>query len=75
MTPDDLRERLRARMTATSPCPTCKGTGTIKPKVTQEEVAAAIGTTRTSVATFLAGRQTFGMAVTLRLIEWLEGKP
>jgi plasmid maintenance system antidote protein VapI len=39
--------------------------------MTQSDVAEAIGTTRTSVSNFLAGKQTFGMDVTLRLIDWL----
>jgi hypothetical protein len=78
---DELRERLRAALgTVVVPdseaeCPTCRGTGKVirqRRTVTQADVAEAIGTTRTGVTTFLAGRQGFTMPVTLALLDWLD---
>jgi hypothetical protein len=83
VTPDDLRERLRAVLSsgvavqAEVECPTCRGVGKIvRPSraFTHSDVAEAIGTQRTSIANFLGGRQTFTMDVTLRLIDWLADK-
>jgi transcriptional regulator with XRE-family HTH domain len=79
MTPDDLRRKLRLAMgerRVEEPCRACHGKGyidrVVQAEVTQSQVAEAIGTTRTGVSTFLSGRQTFGMDVTLRLIDWIE---
>lgn len=79
---EDLRSRLQVILDrSVAPgeveCPVCHGTGRVVRNhrtVTQTDVATAIGTTRTGVSTFLAGRQTFGMAVTLRLLDWLAAQ-
>lgn len=78
-----IRDRLRkvlARAVVESrevECPTCRGAGHIgqgRRTVTQTDVAEAIGTSRTSVTNFLAGRQTFTMPVALRLLDWLAAQ-
>lgn len=79
MTPDELRDRTRAalevRTVEDEECPRCHGKGHVslnRPVVTQAELAAIIGVQRTSVTTFLAGRQGLTLPATLKLLEWLE---
>lgn len=78
---DTIRERLRAALETVVvgdnevECPTCRGTGKIVQRrrtVTQSDVAEAIGTSRTSITNFLAGRQGFTMPTTLALLDWLD---